>query len=78
MPETIPDCRAIRARLGLSQAAFAARYGLGYDAVRAWESGRQHPRGAASTLLRLIEHDSETVAELLAAAQAAATLAQRR
>lgn len=69
MPETIPDCRAIRARLGLSQAAFAARFGLSYDAVRAWEGGRQRPRGSAATLLRLIERDPEEVARLLVEAR---------
>jgi putative transcriptional regulator len=57
---------ALRARLGISQAAFAGRYG---DPVRNWEQGqsrRTRPEGPAAVLLQVIERDPEKVVELLA------------
>ena len=39
VPEPV-DVKAIRERVGLSQAKFAARFGFALDAVRNWEQGR--------------------------------------
>lgn len=44
-----PDVARIRAALGLSQEAFAARFGLDVTAVRAWEQRRRRPDRAART-----------------------------
>ena len=55
------DVRAIRSRLGLSQKAFAQRFGFGERRVRAWESGRAIPERSARILLRMIEVAPETV-----------------
>ena len=46
VPECV-DVRAVRERLGLSQAKFASRFGFALDAVRNWEQGRRQPDVAA-------------------------------
>lgn len=60
------DVKALRARLGISQEAFAGRYGLDVKTLQNWEQGRTEPEGPAATLLQLIERDPEKVVELLA------------
>lgn len=60
------DVKALRARLGISQEAFAGRYGLDVATVRNWEQGRTEPEGPAATLLQLIDRDPEEVVKLLA------------
>lgn len=60
------DVKALRARLGMSQDAFAGRYGLDVATLRNWEQGRTTPEGPAATLLQLIDSDPDKVAELLA------------
>jgi putative transcriptional regulator len=66
------DVRALRTRLGLSQPAFASRFGFSVGAVRDWEQGRRQPDPAARTLLVVIEHDPEAVTQALDAAGRAA------
>jgi putative transcriptional regulator len=61
--------RGIRAKLDLTQAEFAARYGFSLGAVRDWEQGRFEPDGPTRTLLLLIDSYPDLVA---AAAQQAA------
>jgi putative transcriptional regulator len=63
---TAVDVAAIRNRLGLSQAEFAARFGFKLDAVQNWEQGRRRPEGAARALLRVIEREPEAVQRALA------------
>jgi len=60
------DVKALRARLGISQEAFAGRYGLDVATVRNWEQGRTKPEGPAAALLQLIERDPDKIVELLA------------
>lgn len=57
----VPDVRRLRARLGLSQAAFARRFGLSARTVQEWEHGRSVPDGPARVLLRVIEDAPEAV-----------------
>jgi putative transcriptional regulator len=65
-PPPSPDqVRALRARLGLSQAQFAWRFGFALDAVQQYEQRRRRPSGPASTLLRVIEADPEAVVRAL-------------
>lgn len=64
-PRTV-DVKALRARLGISQEAFAGRYGLDVATVRNWEQGRTRPEGPAAVLLQVIERDPDKVVELLA------------
>lgn len=63
----VPDVKAIRKRLGLSQAAFAGRFGLSLRTLQQWEQGRAVPDRPARILLRVIERAPETVERALAA-----------
>jgi putative transcriptional regulator len=65
-PEDVADVRALRTRLGLSQAAFAARFGFSVDAIRQYESHRRVPTGPARTLLRVIAREPDAVIRALA------------
>ena len=67
-PPASVDVRAIRASTGLSQAAFANRFGFSVGAVREWEQGRRQPEAAARVLLLVIASRPEVVDEVLAAA----------
>jgi putative transcriptional regulator len=60
------DVRKIRARLKLSQAEFAARFGLPAATVRDWEQNRRKPEGAARVLLQVIKKEPEAVSRALA------------
>ena len=65
-PPPSPDrVRALRARLGLTQAQFARRFGFTLDTVQQYEQGRRRPSGPASTLLRVIEADPDAVERAL-------------
>jgi putative transcriptional regulator len=64
-PPTAEQVRALRARLGLSQAQFARRFGFTVDTVQQYEQGRRVPSGPASTLLRVIESDPQAVVRAL-------------
>jgi putative transcriptional regulator len=59
------DVKAIRTRLGLSQAEFAARFGFKLDALQNWEQGRRRPEGAARAFLRVIEREPAAVRRAL-------------
>ena len=65
VPEKI-DVRKIRARLGLSQEAFAETYGFAVSAVRDWEQGRRKPERSARILLKIVEKEPEAVTRALA------------
>lgn len=62
------DARAIRLRTGLSQAAFARRYGFTLDSIQNWEIGRREPAGPARVLLAVIDREREAVERALHAA----------
>jgi putative transcriptional regulator len=59
------DVRGIRAQLGLSQAAFAGRFGIPQGTLRDWEQGRRRPEGAARVLLLVIKEEPEAVSRAL-------------
>jgi putative transcriptional regulator len=59
------DVAAIRKRLGLSQARFAARFGLSPATVRDWEQRRRNPDRIARTLLLVIDRNPEAVEQAL-------------
>jgi putative transcriptional regulator len=65
IPEAV-DVKAIRKRLGLTQAAFAQRYGFELSSVRNWEQGRRQPEGPARLLLVVIDKEPEAVHRALA------------
>ena len=60
------DVKAIRRKLGMSQAQFAASFGFGLDAVQNWEQGRRRPEGAVRAFLKVIEREPEAVRRALA------------
>lgn len=66
-PPAAVDVRAIREGLGLSQPAFARRFGFSPSAVREWEQGRRQPEAAARVLLLVIARSPETVDEAIQA-----------
>ena len=59
------DVRAVRQKLGLSQARFALRFGFKAATVRNWEQGRTQPDGPARVLLAVIAHHPEAVDDAL-------------
>ena len=61
------DVKAIRQKLGMSQAAFARSFGFALDAVQNWEQGRRRPEGAARAFLKVIEREPDAVRRALAA-----------
>ncbi len=60
-----PDVRAIRARTGLSQAAFARSIGVARGTLLNWEQRRRRPEGPARVLLALIDKDPQIVQKTL-------------
>jgi len=59
------DVVAIRARTGLSQRAFAERFGLDPRAVQDWEQGRRKPTRSVASYLRVIDKAPDVVAKAL-------------
>lgn len=57
-PEQI---RSIRSKMCLSQKAFAGYLGVSPKTVEAWEAGTNHPSGAASRLLNMMEIDENLI-----------------
>jgi putative transcriptional regulator len=53
--------RQVRARCGLTQAAFAEKIEVPIETVRNWEQGKRNPRGPARALLKLIDNAPEAV-----------------
>lgn len=49
------EIKAIRNNTGLTQVSFAKFMGVSEKTVEAWESGRNHPDGAACRLLALTQ-----------------------
>lgn len=62
------DVQKIRKRLGLSQNAFAMRFGIPVATLRDWEQRRRTPEVAARVLLKVIEKNPDAVTAALAAA----------
>ena len=54
----------IRAKLKLSQSAFAGLMGVSLRTVQDWEQGRRKPSGPAAALLRIAEQKPEVFTQL--------------
>lgn len=67
VPEEV-DVKAIRSSMGLSQEAFALRFGFTPSSVREWEQRRRKPEASARVLLTVIAREPEAVERALAAA----------
>lgn len=59
------DVKAIRKAQGLSQAAFAATYGLPKATIEDWEQNRRLPDTGSRILLKVIEREPEAVQRAL-------------
>ena len=68
VPDNV-DVSRIRADLGLSQEAFANRFGFSLAAVSDWEQQRRTPERAARVLLLVIAQDPFAVDRALASVQ---------
>jgi putative transcriptional regulator len=51
--------KQIRKKVGLNQDAFARALGVSLSGLRKWEQGQRQPRGAALTLLRVMDAEPE-------------------
>ena len=65
VPAPQVDVRKLRARMGLSQTKFAAKFGFSLDSIQNWEQGHRRPEGPARTLLVVIEKNAKAVEEAL-------------
>lgn len=61
----------IRARLGLSQEAFAACMGVSVGTLRNWEQGRREPQGPARALLLIADRKPRAFLEAVQLARRA-------
>ncbi len=59
------DVKAIRSRLGLTQQAFAARFGFSINTVRHWEQGKREPEGPTRAYLLVIDRAPTAVQKAL-------------
>ena len=64
IPEDV-DVKAIRSRLGLSQAEFSRRYAVSQRSLQEWEQGRRRPDSAVRAYLTVIERIPRAVEEAL-------------
>ncbi|WP_051340527.1 helix-turn-helix domain-containing protein [Azospirillum halopraeferens] len=64
-PPAAVDVKAIRAKLGLSQKEFAARFCFDVGSVQNWEQGRYIPDPPTRILLKVIEQHPEAVEDVL-------------
>jgi putative transcriptional regulator len=64
----VPDVRAIREGLGLSQNAFARTYRIPLATLKGWEQGRRQPDATASAYLSVIARMPGEAREALRAA----------
>ena len=61
----MPDLKALRERLGMTQAAFASAFSIPVNNVRDWEQGHSRPDAATAAYLRVIAREPEMVQQAL-------------
>lgn len=62
----LPDVRAIRRKLRMSQHEFAATYRIPLPTLKNWEQGRRHPDAPAAAYLQAIAKRPRAISEALA------------
>lgn len=62
----LPDVRAIRMRLGMTQEVFAKAIGVPVATVRNWEQARTSMDPAVRSLLRVVEREPDVALRALA------------
>lgn len=75
--EKIPDAKAIRSKLGVSQAEFAAMLGISVRTLENWEQGHRTPKGPARVLLQVAATHPEVVWEAVKPKASAQNSAER-
>jgi len=73
VPQAV-DVKAIRNRLGMTQARFSSTFGFSLDAIKHWEGGRRIPEAPARTLLTVIDKNPAAVLTALNPAAFAAAV----
>jgi putative transcriptional regulator len=68
------DVKAIRNRLGMTQARFSDTFGFSLDAIKHWEGGRRTPEAPARALLTVIARNPAAVLNALNSAAIAAAV----
>ncbi|HEY1933967.1 MAG TPA: NadS family protein [Acetobacteraceae bacterium] len=61
----VPDVRAIRRSLHMSQERFAATYRIPLATLKNWEQGRRHPDAPAAAYLQAIARRPATIKDAL-------------
>lgn len=64
----VPDVRAIREELGLSQQDFASAYRIPLATLKGWEQGRRQPDATAAAYLSVIARLPREARDVLRAA----------
>jgi len=62
----VPDVRAIRHGLHMSQEKFAVTYRIPLSTLKNWEQGRRHPDAPAAAYLHVISRRPKETSEALA------------
>ena len=62
------DVKATRSKLGMSQQAFAGRFGFSVNTLRHWEQSRRVPEGPTRAYLLVIDRNPKAVQKALRAA----------
>ena len=63
-PTTV-NVKSLRNDISMSQAEFAAAFGISLGTLRHWERGDRTPRGPALVLLNLLKKDPRTILRVL-------------
>ena len=61
----VPDVRAIRRKLHMSQETFAATFRIPLPTLKNWEQGRRHPDAPAAAYLQAISRRPREIGEAL-------------
>lgn len=64
VPEHV-DVKAIRTKLGMTQQAFAGRFGFSINTLRHWEQGKREPEGPTRAYLLVIDRAPAAVQRAL-------------
>jgi len=59
------DIKAVRSKIGMTQAEFAAAFGISLGTLRHWERGDRKPHGPALVLLNVVAKEPEAVLRAL-------------
>ena len=70
-PPTCEEIKRMRADLGLTQEVFADKFGFDLVSLRKWEQDRATPEQVSCMVMKMIQDDHETVANLVSRAKLA-------